>query len=117
MRRVKRTALSVRPKAPYIEWANGLEVGGVKIGSEFMPETTIYLVEDTAGLMLTLETLLEPYYEALWEEELGDWHRVEEAWPIQRDLTTFMAWFEVEVHSMVLDLGGRWLRTERYVRY
>ena len=28
---------------------------------------------------------------------------------------TFLEWFEVEVHSMVIDLQGSWLiRTERY---
>jgi hypothetical protein len=91
MRRLKRTALSVTPKQPYIDWANGLEVGGVKIGPEFMPEQTIYLVEDTTDQVLDLRTLLEPYYAAIFEEELGGWHRRERAWPIQRDLSTFLA--------------------------
>ena len=48
MRRVKRTAISLMPKQPYVAWANALEVGGVKIGTDFMPEETIYLIEDTA---------------------------------------------------------------------
>ncbi len=117
MRRVKRTAISLNPKQPYIAWANGLEAGGVKIGKDFTPEETIYLIEDTADLTLGLEALLEPYYEALFEEELGAWHRVEGDWPARRDLTTFLAWFEVEMHSMVRDMVGGWLRTERYVRY
>ena len=60
MRRVKRTAISLKPKQPYIAWANGLEAGGVKIGKDFTPEETIYLIEDTVDLTLGLETLLEP---------------------------------------------------------
>ncbi len=68
--------------------------------------------------MLDLGTLLETYFAAIFEEELGGWHRRESEWPAQRDLSTFLAWFEVDVHSMVLDLkGGWWLRTERYERY
>ena len=118
MRRLKRTALSVTPKRPYIDWANALEAGGVKIGPEFMPEQTIYLVEDTTEQALDLRTLLGPYYAAIFEEELGGWHRRESEWPARRDLSPFLAWFEVEIHSLVLDLKGGWcVRTEGYERY
>jgi hypothetical protein len=117
MRRVKRMAIQVRPKAPYINWANGLEEGGVKLGSEYLPEGNIYLIEDSDDLALNLEALLDRHYAAIFEEELGAWHRVDADWPQRRDLATFLAWFEVEVHSQVFDLVGGWLRTERYVRY
>jgi len=61
MRPVKRPAISVTPKQTYITWTIGLEGGGVKIGTDFMPEETIYLIEDTADPMLGLEALLESY--------------------------------------------------------
>ncbi len=44
MRRVKRAAVSMKPKQPYIDWANGLDEGGVKLGTESTPEENIYLV-------------------------------------------------------------------------
>ncbi len=110
-------AVQVIPKAPCINWANGLEEGGVKLGSESMPEGNIYLIEDSDDLDLTVEALLDRHYAAIFEEELGAWHRVEADWPQRRDLATFLAWFEVEVPSQVFDLVGGWLRTERYVRY
>jgi hypothetical protein len=114
MRRLKRTAIRVKPKRAYIEWANSLEVGGVKLGQDFTPEETVYLVEEGAN---GRSTPLERYYQAIFEEELGAWHRLEDAWPRLRDLTTFLAWFDIEVHSLVIDLGGRWVRSERYERY
>jgi len=43
MRRVKRTAISLRAKQPYIQWANGLDEDGVKIGIDFTPEENVYL--------------------------------------------------------------------------
>lgn len=55
MRRVKRTAVSIKPKQPYLVWTNGLEEGGVKLGLDFMPEETIYLVDDLAEGDLDLE--------------------------------------------------------------
>ena len=118
MRRVKRAAVCIRPKQPYIDWANGLEEGGVKIGAEFMPAETVYMIDDLAEGSIDAEALLEPYYAVIFEEELGGWHRVEADWPKRRDFETFQAWFDMEVHSMVLDLpGGRWLGTEHYERY
>jgi hypothetical protein len=71
MRRVKRTAISLKPKQPYLDWANGLEAGGETIGTAFRPEANIYLIEDSPGQPLDLETLLERYYAAIFEEELG----------------------------------------------
>jgi hypothetical protein len=38
MRRVKRTAISLKPKQAYVDWANSLDKDGVKIGTEFTPE-------------------------------------------------------------------------------
>jgi hypothetical protein len=117
MRRVKRTAISLKPKQPYVDWANGLDEDGVKIGTEFTPEENIYLIADSTDQQVDLETLLEPYYQAIFEEELRAWHRIEADWPRRRDLKMFLAWFEVEVHSLVLDLVGGWIRSERYDRY
>ena len=64
-------AVRVTPKAPYIQWANGLEEGGVKLGSEYMPERNIYLIEDGDDLALNLEALLDRHDAAIFEEELG----------------------------------------------
>jgi hypothetical protein len=60
---------------------------------------------------------LEPYSDIIFEEELNAWHRLEEDWPQERDFTLFQAWFEIEIHSLVLDLKGGWLWTERYESY
>ena len=68
MQRVKRTAISLRPKQPYLDWANGLEDDGVKIGGEFAPEENIYLIQDSVDRQNDLEALLEPYYETIFEE-------------------------------------------------
>jgi hypothetical protein len=53
----------------------------------------------------------------MFEEELNAWHRVEADWPQHRDFAMFQAWFEIEIHSLVLALKGGWLWTERYARY
>jgi hypothetical protein len=40
MRIIKRAAITVTPKQPYIDWANHLDEDGVKIDEDFQPEKT-----------------------------------------------------------------------------
>jgi hypothetical protein len=49
------------PPQSYIQWANGLEEDGVKIGIEFTPEENVYLLPDNEAQQDDLETLLAPY--------------------------------------------------------
>ena len=48
MRLVKRAAITVTPKQPYIDWANRLDEDGVKIGEDFQPERHVYLIGDVS---------------------------------------------------------------------
>lgn len=116
-RQVKRTALIVKPKQPYIHWANSLDEDGVKLGGDFEPEHTVYLIDEIAGYEVDVKAMVAPYYEFIFEEELNAWHRLESDWPSPRDLATFLEWFEVEYHTIVLDLCGGRIRTGRYWRY
>ena len=114
MRRVKRTAVIVIPKQPYIDWANSLEEGGVKLGVDYTPEHTIYLVEDITGYMIDKVEIIKPHYEFIFEEELVSWHRLVSDWPATRDLDTFLEWFDVEIASIVLEPNKRKIKWQKY---
>jgi hypothetical protein len=116
MRLVKRAAITVTPKQPYIDWANSLDEEGVKIGEDFESEKSVYLIGDVSDVIpFDRDVIVRPYFKAIFEEELNSWHRRESEWPSSRTYETFLRWFEVEVHSMVLDIQGSWLiRTEGY---
>jgi hypothetical protein len=116
MRLVKRAAITVTPKQPYIDWANSLDVDGVKIGEDFFPERRVYLIGDISHVIpFDRDVIVQPYVKAIFDEELNSWHRRESDWPAPRTYETFLTWFEVEVHSMVLGLPSRrTIRTESY---
>ena len=114
MKRVKRTAVIVIPKRPYINWANSVDDGHVKFGDNPSPEHTIYLVEDISDYVVDTVEIIKPHFEFIFKEELNSWHRLESDWPPNRDLETFLEWFEIQIHSMVLDLPRGRLKTERY---
>ena len=77
MRLVKRAAITVTPKQPYIEWANAIDEDGVKIGEEFWPEKHIYLIEDISDMPFDREAIVRPYFETIFEEKLNGWYRLE----------------------------------------
>src|SRR5258708_38366369 len=109
MRRVKRAAVSIKPKQPYIDWANGLDEDGV--GTEFTPEENISLVDDLPEGGLDLAVLLGPSFDIIFEEGLNAWHLREREWPQERDFAVFQAWLEIELRSLVLDLTGGCVET------
>ena len=114
MKRVKRTAVIVIPKKPYINWANSVDDSNVKLGDNPTTEHTIYSVEDITDYVVDTVEIIKPHFEFIFMEELNSWHRLESDWPSNRDLETFLEWFEIQIHSLVLDLPRGKLKTERY---
>ncbi len=56
MRLVKRAAITVTPKQPYITWANAIDEDGVKIDEDFAPEKSVYLIGDVSDVSRLIET-------------------------------------------------------------
>ena len=66
-------------------------------------ECNIYLIREMGSNDDALK-LVRKHFEDLFANELNDWCTDEDRWPQKRTCALFAAWFEVEVHSMVLDL-------------
>jgi hypothetical protein len=49
--------------------------------------------------------MLKAVFAEVFEHELFGWHTDESAWPQNRTLALFQEWFDIELHSMVDDLG------------
>ena len=98
---LNRSALIVRPKQPYLDWAAGLDDSGLV--PDVDGEKTIYLIpsfEDDREAW----KFLEYFYTEVFERELDGWHTDESAWPPDRDFEMFQEWFDIELHSSVEDL-------------
>ncbi len=105
MKEVNRGVIIVKPKPPFVDWVNSADDDGVVITlEEVCQDCTAYLtpeIEDDNEL----REFLEQDYPLLFEQELVDWNQDEGTWPIKRDFDTFLEWFDVEFHSVVLDLS------------
>ena len=98
---LNRAALIVRPKQPYLDWAAGVDEEGQVPDSE--GDQTVYLIPEFENDE-EARSVLTRVCEEVFERELEAWHADESAWPHQRDLATFLAWFSVEMHSVVEDV-------------
>jgi hypothetical protein len=96
---INRSALILRPRQPYVDWANSLP------GPRFDPtdERAVYLAPEFVGPVEMRSWLVEAF-DLLFQHELDSWHTDESDWPAPRDFTMFRRWFELEYDSVVVDL-------------
>ncbi len=102
---VNRTALVVRPKQPYIDWANSFDDGGPKYDPD-LHQAKVFLIDEAADTR-DIKKVVRRLWPAIFEEELNSWMRDPDVWPQRRTLKVFVEWFEVEVCELVFDLGKK----------
>jgi hypothetical protein len=99
-----RHGLLIRRKQPYLDWANSLDDEAVKLTEDLSAsERSLFLVPELDGEP-RLAPLLEEFWEAIFEHELGAWHLSEDRWPAPRTREMFDQWFDVELNPSVYDL-------------
>ena len=101
-----RSAVVVRPKQPFADWAESIRESGESPTSleRLRHEPTIYLFESMFNEAHGHEMLKSDFNE-IFEEQLGGWCTDETTWPKKRTFSLFQNWFEVEMASMIHDLG------------
>lgn len=98
---INRSAVIVRPKQPYLDWAEQLDDSGLLPAVE--GEQTVYLLPEHDDDVEAME-ILSKDFDIIFETELDGWHTDESAWPKDRTFAMFREWFSVEFHSVVEDL-------------
>jgi hypothetical protein len=101
---VNRSLLIVKAKQPFVDWANshGDKINDMTI-ERMNEDDTVYLVRDYFD-NAEKEEIITKYYEDIFEDKLNGWMTDQSTWPKQRDYRTFREWFDVEFHSMVIDM-------------
>ena len=109
MQTINRTALLVRNKQPYFDWAASIDGEAADHLELLKGETSVYLVASApdGGVVVT------DYAPQIFEEELQAWCRDSDAWPAERDYPTFMRWFDVQIQPLIFDLEDEAVTIER----
>jgi hypothetical protein len=108
---VNRSVLIIRTKEPFRQWLRSLpEPEDVSL-EEINHDNSVYLIPEYEDDN-ERDKLLKKFYLEIFEEQLEGWWLDEKDWPKSRNLGMFKKWFDVEFHSVVIDLVGEDLSSE-----
>jgi hypothetical protein len=110
---INRAIAIIKPKQPYLDWTRTLPDPSDVSLDELRRDCTAVLLPDVAD-DTEVDVYLRSIYEELFTIELAAWDTNEDDWPQARDYATFRIWFDIEVHSLILDAAKTPLRRERY---
>lgn len=100
---LNRSLLIVRPRKPFLDWYLALADAEDVTLEELREEPTGYLLSEYE-LEEDRETVLQHFWDLVFEHELMAWADDEAKWPQTRTFTMFGEWFEVELSSLVIDI-------------
>lgn len=100
---LNRSAITITPKLPFMDWANCL-TPEFHMEINVLGESHTYLsnpdFEDA-------EKHIKKYFKPIFEEELEGIWTDEKDWPQKRDYKTFCEWFHFEISDWVQDLSAK----------
>ena len=101
---LNRSAVVVKPKQPSLDWLHGANPtrGGIT-RDEVGLEPTIYLIPE-CDTKDGVREVLEELCEEIFVEQLDSWFRDKMTWPTDRSYQMFCRWFDLQYHSMLIDL-------------
>ncbi|MDP1832468.1 MAG: hypothetical protein Q8K67_10455 [Geothrix sp.] len=116
MKSINRFALIVRPGAPFIEWAaRTFHEPEAKARQEILSgEPSVYLLAESTAPDADHPALLKSCWRSIFKEELEAWCVLEERWPQKRTEALFRAWFNIELCTIVFDLGKSKIEHEAF---
>jgi hypothetical protein len=107
MRVINRTAITLIGAQPYNDWIRTRDADFNK-GSLTVARTRSYgsaFLLPEFELEEDLQEWVEENFDWLFECQLSAWTEDESAWPAERNLKTFRAWFRIDIHNVVVDVA------------
>jgi hypothetical protein len=103
---VNRSVLIIRPKSPYIKWANSCSGDGSEYSREYFETRCTALLMPKYFFEKEARAYINKTWKEIFEEVLKGWEADEALWPRNRTRKMFGKWFGVESCSMVVDAEG-----------
>lgn len=100
---VNRDVLVLKGKQPLVVWINSHDKANPVDLSQLQEDCNAYLLPECNGRDAAMYEV-KCNYDVFFERELEAWYVDESLWPQDRSFTMFKKWFEIEYHSMVMDV-------------
>ena len=112
MKTINRMVVTLIPRQPYINWANGFDDGGAEMDTEPVCATSVLIPNSFDEF--NYEGFLKKHYKKLFETELEAWMTDPDLWPKKRDYETFMKWFTVVPSDAGFEMGKGPIQVEDF---
>jgi hypothetical protein len=101
---INRSAAVIRPRQALVDWVNSQpdSVDEPVSLEEAREDPTVFLLPDFDSNEEAW-SYVEDLSRDIFEIELIAWYQDEATWPRRRDYQTFREWFDVELHTTVID--------------
>ncbi len=110
---INRSVAIIRPKQPFVDWSNQLPDFGSKISLDTFREDCLAILIPEYGTKAG-KRYVEQMWEEIFEDQLWGWCTEESWWPKDRTKKLFRQWFEIEIHSMVVDSMDKNIEKEEW---
>lgn len=109
---INRAAVVVQPKQPFLDWLRGVDPTSHHLTlDELRADATVYLLPECDSEAAWTEQL-RAHYRDIFNEQLDGWFRDQTAWPTPATFELFTDWFDINSHTMVIDLARKALLHE-----
>ncbi|MGB7291539.1 MAG: hypothetical protein WBD99_05155 [Thermodesulfobacteriota bacterium] len=100
---INRSIAIIKPKQPFVDWANQLPDAEWKVSLDNFKVDCLAILIPEYGTDDEAKEYIAEIYEDIFEEELFGWCTEESWWPQNLTQEMFWEWFDVELHSTVID--------------
>ena len=100
---IDRSVAIIRPKQPFLDWANQLPDAEGEVSLEDLKDDCTAILIAECNDVQAAKVLINEMALDFLESELFSWCTYQNWWPQDRTKEMFWDWFDVEFHSMVID--------------
>jgi hypothetical protein len=100
---INRSIAIVKPKQPFVDWANQLPDADWKVLLDDFKVDCLAILIPEYNTGEEAKDYINEIYDDIFEEELFGWCTEESWWPQYRTQEMFWQWFEVDLHSVVME--------------
>jgi hypothetical protein len=101
---LNRTAVSLVPREPYLQWANSLPDQSYRLEPEDARTFAANFLIPTFDTKDERITYIATRSAEMFKRALEMWNEDVSQWPKRRDHLALREWFDVEVHDLLIDL-------------
>ena len=112
MHTINRSIAIIRPKQPFVDWANQLPDAERESSLDDFKADCLAILIPEYNTDEEAEGYIDEIYEDIFDDLLFGWCTDGSWWPQDRTNEIFWQWFEVELHSIVMDSSTKPIEKE-----